>query len=80
MSSNMASKEKQNFQVVGLPGDGIGPEVYASACRVLEVMDQSFGLSIHLDEQLIGGAAIDATGDPLPAATIEACKIGRAHV
>jgi 3-isopropylmalate dehydrogenase len=74
MSSNMASREKQNFQIVGLPGDGIGPEVYTSACRVLEVMEQSYGLSIQLDEQLIGGAAIDATGDPLPAATIDACK------
>jgi 3-isopropylmalate dehydrogenase len=74
MSNNMASKGKRNFRVVALPGDGIGPEVYASACRVLEVLEESHGLSIQLDEQLIGGAAIDATGDPLPAATIDACK------
>ena len=74
MSNNMASKEKQNFRVVGLPGDGIGPEVYESACRVLDVLEESHGLAIQLDEQLIGGAAIDATGDPLPAATIDACK------
>jgi len=74
MSNNMANKEKQHFRVVGLPGDGIGPEVYASACRVLEVFEESHGLSIQLDEQLIGGVAIDAGGDPLPAATIDACK------
>jgi len=74
MSNNMANSEKRNFRVVALPGDGIGPEVYASACSALEVMEESHGLSIQLDEQLIGGAAIDATGDPLPAATIDACK------
>jgi 3-isopropylmalate dehydrogenase len=73
MSSATTSKERRNFRVVGLPGDGIGPEVYASARRVLAVMEECYGLSILLDEQLIGGAAIDATGDPLPAATIDAC-------
>jgi len=62
------------FKVVGLPGDGIGPEVYASACRVLAVLEETHGLRIDLDEQLIGGAAVDATGDPLPAATIDACR------
>ena len=62
------------MRVVGLPGDGIGPEVYASARRVLAVLEDSHGLSIELDEQLIGGAALDATGTPLPAETIAACK------
>lgn len=62
------------FRIVGLPGDGVGPEVYASACRVLGVMGEMFNLDIELDEQLIGGAAIDATGAPLPAATEQACS------
>lgn len=62
------------FRVVGLPGDGIGPEVYSSACRVLSVLEKTRGLVIELDEQLIGGAAIDATGEPLPAATVDACR------
>jgi 3-isopropylmalate dehydrogenase len=62
------------FRVVGLPGDGIGPEVYASACRVLAVLQETHGLRIELDEQLIGGAAVDAAGDPLPQATIDACR------
>ena len=74
MSSNTASKEKRSFRVVGLPGDGIGPEVYASARSVLDVLQECHHISIELDEQLIGGAAIDTTGDPLPSATIEACK------
>jgi 3-isopropylmalate dehydrogenase len=65
---------QRTFQVVGLPGDGIGPEVYQSACRVLAVMEEHHGLGITLDEQLIGGAAIDATGDPLPKETVQACK------
>ncbi|RPH99781.1 MAG: 3-isopropylmalate dehydrogenase [Lysobacterales bacterium] len=63
-----------SFKVVGLPGDGIGPEVYASACAVLAVLQETHGLNIELEEQLIGGAAVDATGSPLPPATIEACR------
>jgi len=74
MSSSMGNKPVRTFKVVGLPGDGIGPEVYASACRVLAVMEEKFGLRIELDRQLIGGAAIDATGSPLPEATIKACR------
>jgi 3-isopropylmalate dehydrogenase len=62
------------FGIVGLPGDGIGPEVYASACRVLAVLQETHGLRIELDEQLIGGAAVDATGSPLPQQTIDACR------
>lgn len=62
------------FRVVGLPGDGIGPEVYASACAVLAVLQETHGLRIELDEQLIGGAAVDTAGDPLPQATIDACR------
>jgi 3-isopropylmalate dehydrogenase len=62
------------FKIVGLPGDGIGPEVYASACRVLAVLQERHGLLIELDEQLIGGAAVDATGVPLPQQTIDACR------
>lgn len=63
-----------SFKVVGLPGDGIGPEVYASACRVLDTLRLTHGLAIELDERRIGGAAVDADGDPLPQATVEACR------
>jgi len=64
----------KSFRIAGLPGDGIGPEVYASACRVLAVLQETHGLQIELDEQLIGGAAVDATGSPLPQQTIDACR------
>ena len=48
-----------------LPGDGIGPEITAEAVRVIEVLDLKF----EMEEALLGGAAVDATGDPYPEAT-----------
>lgn len=57
-----------------LPGDGIGPEIVAEACKVLDAVAQKFGHSFTYTEALIGGAAIDAVGNPLPAETIAACK------
>ena len=50
-----------------LPGDGIGPEVAAEARRVLEALD----LGLTFEEAPVGGAAYDAAGHPLPAATLE---------
>jgi len=61
-------------RIVLLPGDGIGPEVVAQGRRVLDRVATSFGHAFEYDEQLVGGAAIDATGDPLPAATLGACE------
>lgn len=69
-----ANSQRSDFRIVALPGDGVGPEVYAAAVAVLDVLGPLFGLTFELDEQLIGGAALDATGDPLPAATIDACR------
>jgi 3-isopropylmalate dehydrogenase len=57
-----------------LPGDGIGPEVCAEAVRTLEAIAQAFGHEFSIETGLIGGAAIDAYGDPLPAATIALCE------
>jgi 3-isopropylmalate dehydrogenase len=56
-----------------LPGDGIGPDVTACARQVLDVIAQQHGHTFKYREELIGGAAIDALGDPLPPATEEAC-------
>lgn len=61
-------------RITVVAGDGIGPEVTKEAVRVLEAVADKFGHRFTFDEQLIGGAAIDATGEPLPAATIESCK------
>jgi 3-isopropylmalate dehydrogenase len=74
MSNDITNNNNRAFRVVGLPGDGVGVEVYQSAKQVLAVMKDLFNLNIELDEQLIGGAAVDATGTPLPQATIDACR------
>ena len=63
-----------NKHICVLPGDGIGPEVTAQALRVLETVARKFGHTFTTDEALIGGAAIDATGEPLPQATLAACR------
>ncbi len=57
-----------------MPGDGIGPEIVEEALRVLNVTAQKFGHEFTTEKALIGGSAIDATGTPLPEATVEACK------
>ncbi len=61
-------------KIVLLPGDGIGPEVIRQARRVLEAVAAKFGHQFEFSEHSIGGIAIDQTGDPLPDATIAACK------
>ncbi len=49
-----------------LGGDGIGQEVTPEARRVLEVVGKATGVSFEFEPALIGGAAIDAAGEPLP--------------
>jgi 3-isopropylmalate dehydrogenase len=57
-----------------LGGDGIGPEVTAEAVRVLSRVAERHGHSFHFESALIGGAAIDAAGEPLPPATLALCR------
>ena len=57
-----------------LPGDGIGPEVTSAASAVLQQVASKYGHNFSIEEKLIGGAAIDATGSPLPDDTVELCK------
>ncbi|QDU78758.1 3-isopropylmalate dehydrogenase [Polystyrenella longa] len=64
--------------IVLLPGDGIGPEIVAQAERVIHAVAKKFGHTFHLESHDIGGIAIDKYGDPLPAATIAACKKSQA--
>jgi len=61
-------------RVVLLPGDGIGPEITAVAKQLLEAVSARHGFSLEFSEAPIGGSAIDATGEPLPASTLDACK------
>jgi 3-isopropylmalate dehydrogenase len=60
--------------IVLLPGDGIGPEVVREARAVLEVVADRSGHTFTFSSHPIGGAAIDATGSPLPPATLTACE------
>ena len=57
-------------KVLILPGDYIGPEIMAEAVKVLETVDARFGLGLELEYGLLGGAAIDEHGVPLPDETL----------
>ena len=57
-----------------MPGDGIGPEVAAAARQVLQAVANKYGHKFSFSEQLIGGAAIDAIGNPLPPDTVASCR------
>lgn len=59
-------------QVLLLPGDGIGPEIVAQAVKVLNVLNDKYNLDINMTEGLVGGAAYDVHGHPLPEATLQA--------
>jgi 3-isopropylmalate dehydrogenase len=61
-------------KVLLLPGDGIGPEIVAEAVKVLECVDARFGLSLELEYGLLGGAAVDAHGVPLPEETLASAR------
>src|SRR5262249_59302332 len=56
------------------PGDGIGPEVTAEAVATLQAVAPRHGLSLTFSTGTIGGAAIDASGEPLPAAELERAR------
>ena len=65
------------MKIAVLAGDGIGPEITAQAVRVLEVLARD-GLDVQTESALVGGAAVDATGDPLPEETLRVCESARA--
>jgi len=57
------------YRITLLPGDGIGPEIMEQACRVLDTLGERFGFCCACTEALLGGRAIDETGDPFPEET-----------
>ncbi|NNC23062.1 3-isopropylmalate dehydrogenase [Salinisphaera sp. USBA-960] len=61
-------------KIVMMPGDGIGPDIANEAERVLDALGEHHGLDYRLERVDVGGAAIDATGDPLPEASLEAAR------
>jgi 3-isopropylmalate dehydrogenase len=61
-------------KVLVLPGDGIGPEIVAEAVKVLDALNSSGAIAVELEHGLVGGAAYDAAGDPLPEETLAAAR------
>ena len=62
------------YKVTVLSGDGIGPEIVGEAKKVLKKVAELEGFSLYFQEELFGGAAIDACGEPLPEKTLRACR------
>ncbi|MDO5768979.1 MAG: 3-isopropylmalate dehydrogenase [Psychrobacter sp.] len=60
--------------VLTLAGDGIGPEIMTQAVEVLKAVNNTFALDISLESGLLGGAAIDAAGQPLPPETLDKAR------
>jgi 3-isopropylmalate dehydrogenase len=65
------------MKIAVLAGDGIGPEITEQAVRVLRALARG-GVELELESALVGGAAVDATGDPLPEATLRICESSKA--
>src|SRR6266850_366137 len=61
------------MKIAVLPGDGVGPEVIAEGVKVLAALKRE-GLALEMEQALVGGAAYDATGDPLPEPTLELAR------
>lgn len=63
-----------NSKIACIPGDGIGPEIITEAKKVLDHVAAKYGHTFDYTDYLLGGAAIDATGNPLPDETVQGCK------
>ncbi|WP_295586117.1 3-isopropylmalate dehydrogenase [uncultured Lamprocystis sp.] len=61
-------------KVLVLPGDGIGPEIVGEAVKLLKALQAQGAIAVELEHGLVGGAAYDVFGDPLPAQTLEAAR------
>ena len=66
------------YKIAVLPGDGIGQEVTPQAQRVLQTVAKATGIGLEFETALVGGAAIDATGRPLPPASLSLCQSAHA--
>ena len=64
----------RNYKIGVIKGDGIGPEIVDEAIKVLDALAPNMGFNLSYEEMLMGGAAIDATGVPLPDETIKGVK------
>lgn len=71
---SLVSPMSETYKIALLAGDGIGPEVMVEAVKVLDRVAERDEISFEIEEKLVGGAAIDATGSPLPDETVAACE------
>lgn len=71
---SVGGSESRQYTLAVLPGDGVGPEVVGAALLVLDEVAERFGFRVDRTTHLVGGAAIDATGSPLPDETLAACR------
>lgn len=62
------------YNIVALPGDGIGPEILNGSLGILEKISQKYQFDYHIDTHHFGGAAIDNYGTPLTDETLKACQ------
>ena len=61
-------------KIAVLPGDGIGQEIVAEAVKIIACLQKDFGLNVELEEALVGGAAYDDCGSPLPETTMQLAR------
>ena len=61
-------------RIAVLPGDGVGPDVVREGLKVLRAVGEAFDRRFDWTEHPVGGGAIDATGSPLPAEALAACR------
>ena len=64
----------KTYKICTLPGDGIGPEIMAEGVKVLKALGEKYDAEFTCEDALIGGCAIDATGEALPQATLDAAN------
>ncbi len=67
-----------NYKITVLPGDGIGPEVMKQGTDVLQQVAQLYDFGVDLQEGIVGGASIDAHGQPLTDGVLNLCKQSKA--
>jgi 3-isopropylmalate dehydrogenase len=70
----MSVSRRNKYSVALLPGDGIGPEIIDVAADVLRAAGERFDVAFEFTSAPIGGAAIDASGEPLPKATLDTVR------
>ena len=63
-----------DFNLIVLPGDGVGPEVIDETVKVLQAIGKKYGHRFNLNTRLVGGASIDAEGVAVSKSTVDLCK------